>query len=147
MIIERIEIADFCEDETTVSVTATANDIEETFHVQTVDGINRSDLGCWITTDSSQGDIDSDDYPDFDIDLIVDEAECFIQMMTTEEKTEHRIDGEDVYLIINDDRVKVVTRNPDYINQFSSSYQREFSEPLKVFDTREEALEYLEGVR
>lgn len=145
MIITNIEMWDF--DETTVEITAVANDNKETFYVQTVDGVHRGDLGCWITTFSSDGDIDSEDYPDFDIEEIIKEAEEFIQSTTIEEWTNHFIDNERVYLITNTSGTHVVTRNNNYINKDASSYQREFSDPIATFDTREEALNYVRGCR
>ncbi|GAF85103.1 unnamed protein product, partial [marine sediment metagenome] len=72
MTVECVEMSDFgVEDDTTISVLVRdSNNNSEKFHVQTVDNEYRGDLGCWITTDTSYDDIDTDDYPQFDIDLV-----------------------------------------------------------------------------
>tara|TARA_R110000868_G_scaffold8061_3_gene41714 strand:+ start:1720 stop:2064 length:345 start_codon:yes stop_codon:yes gene_type:complete len=72
----------------TVEVTArSATHEEETFYVQTTDGLYRSDLGCWLLTSTSDGDIDQDDYPFFDFGEIVSEAEEFLQAQYEIKKT------------------------------------------------------------
>ncbi len=71
------QVAYFCDDNTTGEVMVEGNNGErETFYVQTVDGEYRPDLGCWIYTDSGNGeDIDFDDYNDnFSLDEIIEEA-------------------------------------------------------------------------
>lgn len=101
-IINRVEFADFDDEGTTVSVTATADEKTETFHVQTVDGEYRSSLGCWILTDDSGEDLDQDDYPDFDFSEIISKAE---------DMAGSNIKGEE---------------NPNYFNKDSSPYARRF---------------------
>ncbi|MFW5872131.1 MAG: hypothetical protein ACOCUT_03405 [bacterium] len=144
--IKKIEISNFDDEGTTVSVTVVNNDKEETFYVQTVDGEFRSDLGCWILTDFSGGDIDYDDYPNFNFPEIIKKAEKFIQEQVQEEKTNFKIDGEYIYLLITDDDVKVVVENSQFVNKQTSSYQRKYSDPIETFDSREDALEYLESL-
>ncbi len=101
-VIDNVEIADFDEEGTTISVTATANENSETFHVQTVDGEYRSSMGCWILTNDSDGDIDEEDYPDFNFTEIIKEAE---------DLAEQNADGEE---------------NPDYYNKDQSPYTTRF---------------------
>ncbi len=127
------------DDGTTVAVTVN----NETFYVQTVDGVYRGDLGCWITTDTSDGEIDYDDYTDFDIDDIVKTAEKYIQSLTEEIETDYKINNKTVYIIIRNNNVDVVTHNEGFINKDTSSYQREFSAPIESFDNKNEALQYL----
>ena len=80
MKIESVKLADFCEDNTTVSVSSIDDDgKKETFHVQTTGGRYRSELGCWIFTDKDGENLDRDDYQTFDIPTIIDEAVEFIQ--------------------------------------------------------------------
>ena len=67
-------LANFIEDNSTVSVTAD----DQIFHIQTVDGRYKTELGCWILTDDSHGEIDADDYPQFDIPAIIEAAESFL---------------------------------------------------------------------
>lgn len=97
-VIDKVEFADFDDEGTTVSVTATANGKTETFHVQTVDGEYRSSLGCWIFTNDDGEDLDQDDYPDFDFSEIISKAE---------ELAELRVEGEE---------------NPNYFNKDQSPY-------------------------
>lgn len=144
MNILNIEIADFCEDGSTVSVSVLdKNDIAFDFYVQTVDGLYRSDLGCWLLTSDSDGDINQDDYPSIDFAQVIKQAEVFLSEQVEEKATEHSIDGEDVYLLISSNNVKVVTRNSRFINKDTSSYQREYSEPLYVADDVQDAEQYL----
>ena len=105
-IINNVEVADFCEDGTTISITATAATGEqETFHVQTVDGEYRYSLGCWILTNDSNGDIESDDYPAFDLAEIINAAEDHAEA-----------------LLKDDER----TENPNYYNKDASPYTCRF---------------------
>jgi hypothetical protein len=146
MTIESVEMSGFgVEDETTVSVLVhDSNNNSEKFHIQTVDNECRGDLGCWIITDLSDGDIDCDEYPQFDIDLVVSKAEEFIKSRRVEKHTDYIIDNESAYLIVKHDSVDVVTRNSAFINSDTSSYQREFSDAIKTFGNEAEALAYLE---
>ena len=77
----------------------------KTFYVQTVDGEYRSSLGCWITADGDEGDIDFDDYPDIDFDIIIKAAEEFAESLLDYD-----------YLI----------DNPNYYNKDTSPYQKRF---------------------
>ncbi len=144
--IKKLETANFDDAGSTVSVTVESDTQTETFHVQTVDGEYRSDLGCWILTDYSEGDIDYDDYPRFNLPGIIKAAEIFLQSEIEEESTMYIIDGEYVYLLITDDDVKLVTMNNKFTNKDQSPYQRKFSDPIKTFASREEAIEYLENL-
>jgi len=101
-VIDNVVFSDFDEEGNTVSVTATSKGNTNTFHVQTTDGEYRSSLGCWILTDESNGDIDADDYPEFDFDEIVKEAE---KLAETAAKGEE---------------------NPNYFNKDASPYTRRF---------------------
>lgn len=101
-IINKVEFADFDDDRTTVSVTATANDKTVVFHVQTLDGEYRPSMGCWMFTNDDGEDLIFEDYPDFDFDEIISNAE---------ELAESTANGEE---------------NPDYINQYSTPYTHRF---------------------
>ena len=137
-------MADYCEDQTTVQVTVGDGVGEVTvFDVQTIGGVYRCDLGCWITTDKSDGDIDRDDYPHIDIDTVIKRAEKYIQSITTEHCTDYLINGERVYIIETANKSEIVIKNSNFINSDTSSYQCEFSDPLASFDTKEEAEEYI----
>jgi hypothetical protein len=117
-------IADYCEDESTVEVKAkNIQDEEVTFYVQTVDQKHRSDLGCWITTDISDGEVDSDDYPLFDIGEIVNAAEQHIEQV---QNTTH-FKG-DFYIKERLNDFVVLEVNNRFINSATSSYQREYKE-------------------
>jgi hypothetical protein len=145
MKIEKIESAYFCEDGTTVSVLVTGSKgATETFYVQTVHGEYRGDLGCWVSTDTSCGDIDWNGYPEFNGDLIIASSDEYMQSLVEERSTDHYINGENVYLLISHDKVELVTRNAQYINSVTSSYQLEYSAPLFIADNEEEALLYLD---
>ena len=151
MKINNVANVDF--DDTTIAVTATADvssqeEILNIFYVQTVDSEYRSDLGCWITVEEGDGeDIDQDDYPDFDFDTIIEAAENFLNQNIEEEETDYDISGQTVYLIHSKNSVKIVTRNSNFINKYTSSYQRQYSDPIAEFDTKEEAIEYLEKLK
>lgn len=117
----------------------------QTFFVQTNDGVYRSDLGCWITTDGSNGDIGSDNnYPTFSIQKVIEAAEKYLKTVRSELLTDYKINHEDVYLIEQNNEFIVVTRNSNFINPDSSSYQEEFSDPITFCDSKEEAIEYLD---
>ena len=78
LIIE-LSIADFCEDGTTVGVLAQSIGQElEKFYVQTHNGKYNIQAGCWLTTETSFGEIDEDDFADFDFNLIIDSAEQYL---------------------------------------------------------------------
>ena len=78
MKIIKTKLADFIEDNSTVSVTARASGYEETFHVQTVEGRYKAELGCYILTDASDGKVEEDEYEGFDFECIIYEAEKYI---------------------------------------------------------------------
>lgn len=100
-VINEVNFADY--DESTVLVTATANNEQETFHIQTVDGEYRSSMGCWIIAESEMGgDIDFDDYPQFDFKEIIEKAEVLAETL---------ISG---------------TENPEYFNKDQSPYAPRF---------------------
>lgn len=146
MSITNTEIADYDDDGSTIIVTAEDIDgNEEAFHVQTVDGEYRSDLGCWVTTPDSDGDIDSDDYPTFDMKEVISAAESAAARFNSEERTDYTIDNEAVYLINKPDGVEVVVENRNFINKYTSSYQRRFRS-IKLADSKDDAIEYLEGL-
>lgn len=142
-VIKQAEIADFCDEGDTVSVTAEADNEVRMFHVQMTDNAHRPDLGCWILTDGADGDIDPEDFPAFDIGEIIEYAERFIQATVKEEATRFILNGDDVYLLIGPEKVDIVTRNRNFINKETSSYQREYSDPIATFDTRHKAINHL----
>ena len=73
--IKHTEVADFDDQGTTISVTATSDiDETETFHIQTVGGEYRYSLGCLIFTNTDV-DVYKEDYPDFYFDQIIEAAE------------------------------------------------------------------------
>jgi len=74
-VINNITTACFDEQGTTISVDVTVDEKTETFHVQTVDGRYRTELGCWMFTDNDGENLDQDDYPSFDFDEIIGAAE------------------------------------------------------------------------
>jgi hypothetical protein len=84
-----IEFNEFNDYTAVVNVTS-SKDESATFYVQLTDGEYRSDLGCWITTESSNGniDIDYDYYPDFDFDDIIKAAEKCYQSQVKEIATD-----------------------------------------------------------
>ncbi len=71
-----ISISDF--DDTTVTVAAKEAGVVEVFHVQTYEGKHNSTVGCWILNDNTDGDVDVNKFPQFNFDVIVEEAENFI---------------------------------------------------------------------
>lgn len=80
-IIIELAIAEFCEDQTTVDVFAQSSKQEfETFYVQTHNGKYNTQLGCWLTTSTSVGEIDQDDFPNFDFNLIIEAAEEYLAL-------------------------------------------------------------------
>jgi len=123
--ITSISIADFCDEGTTVAVKAEANSVEQEFFVQTTDGEFRSDLGCWVMTTESDGDISEDDYPDFDIDKITEAAENYMRSNTNVEATdEFTAEGRRIHLLtMPSGEEQKVLDNPNYINKHQSSYQ------------------------
>lgn len=149
MFIKKVEISDFDEDLTTVSVTSQSFEGERIFNIQTMDGECRRSLGCCITTDDTYVDIDYDDYPLYDIEEIVDAAEAYIQHLTKEKPTEYSMVGCDIYLIVLLNRVTLAIKNPDFINADTSRYQRKYipiyyiDDKEKVFDNEEEAIKWL----
>lgn len=101
-LIESVEIADFDEEGTTISVTAKASETE-TFHIQTVDGEYNRSLGCWIIANTCGEDLDQDDYGDFDFEIIINEAEKLAMQ---------NCEGEE---------------NSNYINKDATPYEKRFS--------------------
>lgn len=110
----------------------------ETFYVQTTDGLYRSDLGCWLLTSTSDGDIDQDDYPFFDFDLIVSEAEKCVQDDYEIKDTK----SSELYLKVYCDKVEVVKINRNFTNQYQSSYQTEYT-LVETFNNEGDADEYI----
>lgn len=147
--IKKVELGNIESEDNTVSVTVISNGREETFHVQTVDNEYRPDLGCWILTDYAEGDIDIDDYPEFDVQEIIKKAENFMQSKVKVEPTDYKIEGDQVYLKIYPRpimKVEVVTKNSNFINKVHSTHEREFSDPIETFVDREDAIDYLENL-
>lgn len=134
-----------CPDQTTVEVTAQAADGEiKTFYVQTAEGEYRSDLGCWITTDGSNGDISYSDFPEFDFDVIIKEAEEYMHALRDETYTGFSDEyGQNIYIIQEAGMYKVVTLNHDFINSDTNSYQHRFNEEINEFCSKEDALDFV----
>ena len=88
----------------TVGVIATSGGKEVTFYVQLSECKHRPSLGCWITTDESDGDIDADDYPSFDLGLIIEAAEEFASKSQTDSYDDVQID---FHCYINSQSVKM----------------------------------------
>jgi len=135
-------LADYCEEQSTVEVDA--EDIfgkTVTFSVQTIDHEHRSDLGCWITTDNSNGDINYDDYPTFDINEIIYQAEQYIKKIQKITWASAR------YYIkkVSNDCFVVLEENRNFINSATSSYQREYEE-LETFSSKKDALSYINSL-
>ncbi|MEL0637661.1 hypothetical protein V6259_12910 [Marinomonas sp. TI.3.20] len=148
MVITSVEILDIDSggDETSatdVSVDVVATDVADetqTFTVQLTDGDYRSDLGCWITTVDSGGDIDCDDYPFFDMSVIIKAAENAI----TERFTLTYIkDGIYLQKDLETNECELLEENHNFINPDQSSYQNKWDKLLGTFDTEDEALEFI----
>lgn len=140
-----VALADFCESGTTITVEAEDGEgRKETFHVQTADGRFRADLGCWLLHESIDGDVENKHFPTFDLIRVMGAADDYIKREMTEHR-EYGCHGKIIYLLhYGDERIDVVVENGEFINPDTSTYMREFSDPLGSFDTREEALEWLE---
>jgi len=134
-----------------VDVEVESNGNTETFTVQLTDNKHRSDLGCWITTNISDGDIDPADYPDFDIDEIIEAAEKNAANEFTDNFTESDIEFN---CAINSCAVVMRTNNEDSTVEliikdsgYIGDYQRLYKETGVTFDTEKEALEYADKFR
>lgn len=133
-----------CPDGTTVEITAEACDTTETFYVQTSEGEYRSDLGCWITTINSNGNILASDYPDFDFDLIIKEAEAVIKAERDLTDTKHNTtNDQNIFIVFENNEYKVLALNHDFINSDTNSYQHRFDEELDSFCTKKEAIDFV----
>lgn len=134
-----------------VEVNATAKNIDVIFTVQLTDNVYRSDLGCWITTETSDGDLDSDDYPDFDIDEIISVAETHSANEFSENYTEEDIDFNcsinscAVYMRIDNSNgeVELFIKDIGHIG----SYQKRYTETNKTFDNKSDAIKYASQFR
>ena len=122
MKIESVKIANFCEEGTTAEVTVEASGDQQVFFVQTTDGEYRVDLGCWILTPQADGDINWDDYPDYDLRAVVEAAEAYMEEQQQPEETNEKHDGQQVYMLNG----RRVVENRNYINKHQSSYQRKW---------------------
>ena len=85
MKIDRVSTVEFIEneDDFTVMVDVSEGDKSHRFYVQTTDGEHRPALGCLIYTDTSNGDVDYDDYP-YDFYEIIDAVEDFVEKHSEE---------------------------------------------------------------
>jgi len=127
--------ADFDEDQTTIEVKASANGHDVTFYVQTTDGLHRGSLGCLITSDESGGDeISCSDYPEFDLDLIIESAESYIANNYTD------YEGYVIHETANS--FNVLERNCDYFNAIASPYNEKYNF-IAECDSFEEAQSYI----
>lgn len=141
----RVEHANFDGTGETVSVTAIANDEECTFHVQTVCGRYRSCEGCWIFTDKCYGEIDFDDYPNFDFDEIISEANKFLEGKIRPTEYCVGIYGR-AYIAENKLGFRVAFENENFFGDGQSGYVSEYNEletengEILHFETYEKAL-------
>ena len=132
-------------------VSAESNGKSEVFCVQLTDGKYRSDLGCWITTTESSEDIESDDYPDFDICAIIDAAESHYKKEFKNTFFEETVDFNcaiDCCQVLTREtlesgKVELVIKDDGYIG----SYQRKYVETGVVFDSKDDALEFADKFR
>jgi len=113
------------------------------FFVQLVDSEFRSDLGCWITTNESDGDLNPEDYPDFDISEIIEYAEKFDRQNTEMIETDFKFHHESIYIEYSFKNIQLVIENSNFINSDQSSYQTRYEPANIFFDTIEEAFDYL----
>jgi hypothetical protein len=142
-----VEMADY--DDSTVSVTVDREVGPYVFDVQTTDMEYRSDLGCWITdgTNIAKGgeDISYDDYPDVDFGAVISAAEGFINNRTQVVRTGYSLEyGDQICLLDDGEDVKVVVENKGFVNSATSSYQRQYGDPVAIFENQEEAMKWLE---
>ncbi len=129
-----------------VKVTATAEGKEESFYVELVDNKYRVDLGCWITTDTSNKDINTGDYSEFDVSEIINVAEKHaheeFENNYEEKEIEFNclIDSCSVYMRIEKAtfEVELVIKNVGAIG----IYQRKYKETGVKFDSKDEAEAY-----
>jgi hypothetical protein len=132
----------FYDDDDTVEVTAiSAIGESETFHVQTTDGLHRQDLNCWMTAPYGDGDghdIHGDDYPFFDLGLIVEKAEQLVQNSYEIKWT--KCSG--LYLKVYSDKVQIVEENRNFINEHHSSGETEYS-LVETFTDESDANKYI----
>ena len=129
MKIESVKIANFCEEGTTAEVTVEASgDQQQVFFVQTTDGEYRVDLGCWILTPESDGDINWDDYPDYDLHAVVSAAEAYMDEQQQLEETNDKHEGQTVYT----QNGRRVVENRNYTNKHQSSYRLKWLEIEEV---------------
>ena len=80
------------------------------------------------------------------MDAVIEAAESYIDSKQEVEVTNYCVDNQYVDLIIKSGSVDIVARNQNFVNADTSSYQRLYSDPIKTFDTRDEAIEYLDGL-
>ena len=144
MEIVNIELAVYCENDSTVIVTVlNKHNKKMNIHVQTTDGLYRKDLGC-IIYDDNGADLNENDFNDYknDIKKIIEEAEKLISSMYKIEI----IDGSVDYVFkIFADKVTLSKVNRQFINADTSSYQAEY-EDIKTFDTIKEAKDYFKSI-
>lgn len=111
----------------------------QSFYVQVIDGEYRSDLGCWVTTNDSDGDINQEDYAEFNISDLIQRTEQFV----SEQYPERHIRG-NWYAIKDGDDFYAVEENSGFINSATSSYMRRFcQDTLSICDDLDEAIEYI----
>ena len=128
-----------------------SENMEEIFFVQITGNEYRPDLGCWITTETSNGNIDPDDFPEFDIDEIIDAAEKHATTNFNDEFEEKEIgfnceiNNQSVYMRIKKitGEVELVIRDDGYIG----SYQLRYIETGMRFCSTVEAEEYADQFR
>ncbi|MDH3325158.1 MAG: hypothetical protein OEM38_00410 [Gammaproteobacteria bacterium] len=146
-----MNILNVAEEEFGIEVEAESSGITETFTIQLCDNKFRSDLGCWITTSDSDGDICFDDYPDFDFDKIIEEAEeCSTSSFAdryTEEKIEFNCAINSCVVVMREEKetgeIELVIEDIGHIG----SYQTRYSETGRKFISKSEAIEYAKQFR
>lgn len=143
MSITNVEVHEYLDNGPLIEVAATSNGKSEVFYVETLHGEYSGD--CSITTLNSDGHVNQDDYPDFDLGKIADEAEKLSQSFYT--KTEYYFYGRRMWIHQSSPcSFCIFEGNSDYINSQTNCYDTPFSRLIGSFFTLEEALEYAKEI-
>ena len=124
---------------------------QENFYVQLTDNAYMPSLGSWITTDDCGEDIDQDDYPDFDFDVIIEAAEDFAKEDFESNFTEKevnfnvRINSKAVVMHICNEtgKTELLVKN---VGNFSD-HEREYPERGIIFTSEAGALKFADSFR
>lgn len=143
MRITNVEVHEYFDNGPLIEVAATSNGKSEMFYVETLHGEYRGD--CSITTLNSDGHVSQNDYPDFDLGKIADEAEKLSQSFYT--KTEYYYFGRRMWIHQSDPcNFWICEGNSDYINSQTNCYGSPFSRLVGAFCTLSEALEFAKEI-